>query len=182
MPLDLPGLLGLLGAVDGKLHRKIVLVAAGGTAMTLLKLKPSTVDIDFTGPYADIKEFNSIQKSIPHGFKVDTWADGMVFSQILPADYLKKSIPIRTRLKKIELRALHPIDLVVTKIGRLNDRDVQDIELCVRKFGLRKSQVARRRAKVKYVGNEIAYEINLHNALGTFFTKERLHKGTGQLK
>jgi hypothetical protein len=152
MPLDRSGLLGLLEEVDRKLDRKITLVAAGGTAMTLLNLKPSTVDIDFTGPYADIIEFNKIQRSIPHGFRIDTWTDGMVFSQILPPDYLKKSVPIRTRLKKIELTALHPLDLVVTKIGRLNDRDVQDIELCIKKFGLKKSQVASRAAKVEYVG------------------------------
>jgi hypothetical protein len=61
-------------------------------------------------------------------------------------------VPIRTRLKKIELTALHPLDLVVTKIGRLNDRDVQDIELCIKKFGLKKNQVASRAAKVEYVG------------------------------
>jgi hypothetical protein len=176
MPLDRSGLLGLLEEVDGKLNRKIILVAAGGTAMTLLNLKPSTLDIDFTGPYADIKEFNEIQKGIPHGFKVDTWADGMVFSQILPADYLKKSVPIRTRLKKIKLMALQPLDIVVTKIGRLNDRDVQDIELCVKKFGLKKSQIASRGVKVEHVGSEIAYKSNLQIALNTFFTEHKITK------
>ncbi len=180
MPLDRSRLLGLLQEVDRRLDRKIILVAAGGTAMTLLNLKPSTVDIDFTGPHTDIEEFNKIQKSVPHGFKVDTWTDGMVFSQILPADYLKKSVPIRTRLKKIELMVLHPLDLVVTKIGRLDDRDVQDIELCIKKFGLKKSQVASRGAKVEYVGSEIVYATNLQNVLNTFFTKE--HKVTKSKK
>jgi hypothetical protein len=63
MPLDRSGLLGLLEAVDDELTRKIKLVAAGGTAMTLLNLKPSTVDIDFAGPDGDIAEFNRVQKS-----------------------------------------------------------------------------------------------------------------------
>lgn len=51
MPLDKSGLLGLLSAVDSELNRKITLVAAGGTAMTLLDMEPSTLDIDFTGPH-----------------------------------------------------------------------------------------------------------------------------------
>lgn len=89
--LDRSGLLGLLEVVDNELTRKITLVAAGGTAMTLLNLKPSTIDIDFTGPRQDIAEFNKIQRSIPHGFKVDTWNDGMVFTQGLPGDYLKRA-------------------------------------------------------------------------------------------
>lgn len=118
MPLDRSGLMGLLTAVDGELEKRIVLVAAGGTAMTLLDLKPSTLDIDFTGPHDDIEEFNRIQKGIPHGFKIDTWTDGAVFSQFLPEDYLQKSVPVKTKLKRIDLRALHPVDIVATKIGR----------------------------------------------------------------
>lgn len=161
--------MGLLAAVDKELERKIVLVAAGGTAMTLLDIKPSTIDIDFTGPSDDIKEFNKIQKSIPHGFKVDTWTDGAVFSQMLPDDYLEKSIPVKTKLKKVQLRALHPVDIVVTKIGRLNERDLQDIEACIKKFGLQKGQIERRARKVQYVGNERVYELNLQHLLKHFF-------------
>ncbi len=97
MPLDKSGLLGLLEAVDDELTRKITLVAAGDTAMTLLDLKPSTIDIDFTGPREDTAEFNKVQRSIPHGFEVQTWTNGMVFSQQLPDDYLKNSIQIKTK-------------------------------------------------------------------------------------
>lgn len=38
MLLDKSGLMGLLEAVDAELERRITLVAAGGTAMTLLGL------------------------------------------------------------------------------------------------------------------------------------------------
>lgn len=106
MPLDKTKLLQFLEIVDKELNRRITLVAAGGTAMTLLDLKPSTIDIDFTAPRDDVREFNKTLKSIPHGFKIDCWEDGTVFSQILPADYLKKSIPIKTRMKNIQLKAL----------------------------------------------------------------------------
>lgn len=176
MPLDKSGLLGLLEAVDEELTRKITLVAAGGTAMTLLDLKPSTIDIDLTGPHEDIADFNRVQKSIPHGFEVQTWTNGMVFSQQLPDDYLKNSIPIKTKLKKTDLRALHPADIVVTKMGRLNERDMQDIESCIKKFGLKKIYIIRRAKMVQYAGNETVYETNLQYVLKRFFTtKSKKH-------
>jgi ABC-type phosphate transport system auxiliary subunit len=170
MPLDKSVLMGLLTAVDKELERKIILVAAGGTAMTLLDLKPSTIDIDFTGPHDDIQDFNRIQKSIPHGFKVDTWTDGAVFSQMLPGDYLDRSVPVKTTgLKKILLKALHPLDIVVSKIGRLNERDLQDIESCINKFKLERSQIEKRAHEVHYVGNEKVYELNVQHVLRRFF-------------
>jgi hypothetical protein len=171
MPLDKSGLIGLLEAVDAELRRKIMLVAAGGTAMTLLDLKPSTIDIDFTGPSDDIREFNLVQKKIAHGFKIDTWSDGAVFSQILPEDYLAKSIGISTKLRNIDLRVLHPMDIVVTKIGRLNERDLQDIEACIAKFGLKKSQIESRARTVQYAGNEEVYNTNLKVVLKSCFRK-----------
>jgi len=169
MPLDRSGLLGLLTAVDKELERKIILVAAGGTAMTLLDLKPSTIDIDFTGPNADIKEFNRIQKSLPHGFKVDTWTDGAVFSQVLPEDYVEKSIQVKTKLVNIQLKVLHPLDIVVTKLGRLNERDLQDIDSCIERFRLKKSQIEKRARAVRYAGNQKVYELNLRQVLKRFF-------------
>lgn len=98
--LDRTVLLDFLKVLEEYLTRKITLVAAGGTAMTLLNLKSSTIDIDFTGPADDIREFNRIQKKIPHGYKIDTYYDGAVFSQILPDDYLARSRKITTSLKK----------------------------------------------------------------------------------
>lgn len=85
--IDKTKLLAFLEIAGKELNGRITLVAAGGTAMTLLDIKPSTVDIDFTGPRADISEFEHALKNIPHGFKIDCWKDGMVFSQILPDDY-----------------------------------------------------------------------------------------------
>lgn len=104
-------LFDFLEIVGNELKRKITLVAVGGTAMTLLDVKPSTIDVDFTASSEDMQEFERTLKNVPHGFKLDTWKDGMVFSQILPADYLKKSIAIKSRMKKITLKALHPVDI-----------------------------------------------------------------------
>jgi hypothetical protein len=65
--------------LNDDLTKKITLVAAGGTAMTLLDLKPSTIDIDFTIPSSDIIEFEQVLKNNPPGYRVDRWTDG-VFS------------------------------------------------------------------------------------------------------
>lgn len=95
MSLNKKTVFEFLEEVDRELNRKITLVAVGGTAMTLLNVKPSTIDVDFTGPGDDIEEFKLALKNVPHGFKVDCWKDGMVFSQILPEDYVRKSITIK---------------------------------------------------------------------------------------
>jgi hypothetical protein len=47
MPCDKKVLFEFLEVINESLSKKITLVAAGGTAMTLLGLKPSTTDINF---------------------------------------------------------------------------------------------------------------------------------------
>jgi phosphorylcholine metabolism protein LicD len=169
MSLDNTTLLEFLGEVDKELRRKVVVVAAGGTAMTLLRAKASTIDVDFTISQEDYEEFVRALNAVPHGFKVDHYKDGAVFSQILPADYIIKSGSIITKMRNITLKALSPIDIIVTKIGRLNDRDKDDIAKCIQKFKITKSQITKRAAEVEYVGREENYEINLNHVLKNFF-------------
>lgn len=73
---------------------------------------------------------------------------------------MEKSVGI-ANFQHILLRALQPIDIVVTKIGRLDDRDVQDIEACIKKFNISRRQIEERAATVHYVGNEEIYRNNL---------------------
>jgi len=171
MSLDRRRLLDFLEILDDEIGKKIVVVAVGGTAMTLLNLKPSTVDVDFTVPSEDLAEFKKALQSVPHGFKIDAWPDGMVFSQMLPQDYLAKSIEIRT-MKKIQLRALQPVDIVVTKIGRLDSRDLQDIGTCIEKFKLTKKQIVSRAHLVQYAGRQEDYVANLQCVIDKFFCNE----------
>ena len=161
-------LLEFLELMGQELPRKIVLVAAGGTALTLLRVKRSTRDIDLTGPGEDIELFRQTLKIVPHGVKVDTWPDGQIFSQFLPSDYLKRSRKVK-QLQNIDLRALHPVDIVVTKIGRLDDRDKDDIRDCVRAFKIRRSAVARRASQLEYVGSMENFEYQVQYVLRHFF-------------
>jgi hypothetical protein len=172
MPCDKSALFDFLEVLNEDLTKKITLVAAGGTAMTLLDLKPSTIDIDFTIPSSDIIEFEQVLKNNPPGYKVDRWTDGCVFCQTLPNDYLEKSIKIR-ELSHISLRALQPVDIIVTKIGRLNDRDIQDIESCIKKCNISEAEIKERALLVlpTFVGPEENYLYHLDLVIERFFKK-----------
>lgn len=164
MQFDKKNLLEFLEEVNGYLEKSIDIIAAGGTAMTLLDIKSSTIDIDFIISSVDEKELRKALGAIPHGYRIDIFTDGMVFSQKLPADYSKKSILIK-RFGKIRLYALQPVDIIVTKIGRLNERDIQDIKDCIRKFRIKKEEIKKRAGTVEYVGKEENYKINLKYVL-----------------
>ncbi|NYZ76064.1 hypothetical protein H0N98_02325 [Candidatus Micrarchaeota archaeon] len=159
-------LLDLLEVVDKEFDRPIDITAVGGTAMTLLYLKSSTIDVDFDfRSDDDRKRFEKVLKGIPHGFRIDRFCGGFIFFQQLPADYFEKSISIPHRFRSIRLYALHPLDIVVSKIGRLDERDVEDIESCIKEYKLEKSQVKKRAKSVRYAGHEENYGINLQYVL-----------------
>ncbi|MGB9003867.1 MAG: DUF6036 family nucleotidyltransferase [Nitrosotalea sp.] len=169
MPLDNTKLLDFLGEIDKELKRKIVVVAAGGTAMTLLKTKPSTIDVDFTIPGKYFDDFKRAKDIVQPGFKVDLFHDGAVFINMLPEDYLKRSKLIKTRLKNIELRTLHPVDIIVTKISRLDERDEQDIKACITKFEIKKDEIVKRAKQMGYAGNDDVFQTNTQIVLRKFF-------------
>ena len=169
MSLDNTKLLDFLGEVDKELSHKIVVVAVGGTAMTLVKAKPSTIDIDFTIPGEFYDEFAKAKKIVNPGFRVDLFHDGAVFTTMLPEDYLKKSKLIRTSLKNLQLRTLDPVDIIITKIARLDKRDEQDIESCIKKFKIKKSQITKRAKEIGYAGNDKVFKGNLEIMLKKFF-------------
>jgi len=169
MSLNKQVLLDFLEELDKELECKITVVAVGGTAMTLHNAKESTIDVDFTIPAEDYAEFHRVLNLVPHGFKVDTWNNGMVFSQDLPDDYLKNSRPVRTKMKNMKLKTLDPLDIIVTKIGRLNERDKEDIATCIKKFKITKAQIKKRAKQVIYTGREENYEINLNHVMENFF-------------
>ena len=172
MPCDKRALFDFLAVLNQDLTKKITLIAAGGTAMTLLDLKTSTIDIDFTIPCSDRLEFEQVLKNNPSGYKIDRWTDGRVFCQTLPNDYLNKSIKIK-EFSHISLRALQPVDIIVTKIGRLDDRDIQDIESCIKKGNVSENEIRARALLVlpTFVGPEENYLHNLHWIIEKFFKK-----------
>ena len=76
--------------------------------MTLVNAKPFTTDVDFTIPGGDYDEFERANKIVQPGFRVDAFRDGAVFATALPGNCMDESMPIATKFKNIELRALDP--------------------------------------------------------------------------
>lgn len=153
--------------IDKRLKNKIDIIAVGGTAMTLLGLKSSTIDIDFCIKSKNKTEF---EKVLDRKFKVDVFVDGFIFSEQLPEDYLKKSKEI-LELKNISLKALSPVDIIITKSARLNARDEEDIAALAKYT--RKDELIKRFNKVvkTYVGKEEDYRQNFDYVLKRYFKK-----------
>jgi hypothetical protein len=72
-------------------------------------------------------------------------------------------------MRLIELRALNPVDIVVTKIGRLDKRYLEDIRDCITRCGLTRADIRNRAAQVRYVGNQEVYDASLEHVLTRFF-------------
>jgi hypothetical protein len=164
-------LIDFLKSVDrtAPIERVMTLVGAGDTALALLDLKAPTEHLDFIGSKMDIAELGRICATIHSKLQVHTWTDGMIFGHQLPEDYLKSSLPAAsTQLVRIDLRALHPLDIVVTKIERLSESDMRDIKLCIKNFNLGKNQISKRARALQKVGNESRFERNLDSVLALF--------------
>ena len=164
-------LIGWLEDIDKKLENKIILVAVGGTAMTLLGLKPSTRDIDFCMESKDINIFRKLAKN--GKFKVDLFQDGYIFSEQLPDDYLDKSTRLETNLANIELRTLSLIDIILTKAARYNERDEEDIGTIAKTIKIEKEELIKRFNQMKdtFAGREEDYEYHFNLILKRHFEK-----------
>lgn len=162
-------LLDWLKEIDKKLKSKITLVAAGGTAMTLSGLKPSTIDVDFCIESKNADMFKKIIKN--NKFKIDLFQDGYIFSEQLPDDYIEKSNKIEIDLKNIELRTLSPIDLIITKIARYNERDEEDIAHIFKSNKIEKKELEKRFKQIRdtFAGNIDDYNYHFDLVIKRYF-------------
>lgn len=84
-------LLDFLAVLDKEVSKEITLVAVGGTAMTLLDLKASTIDVDFTIPSKDKLAFDKALANLPHGFKMTYGKTGQFFLSFCPTIIWRKA-------------------------------------------------------------------------------------------
>ena len=140
---------------DRYLTRKTRIIAVGGTALTLLGKKASTRDIDlcFTEERGALSFIQSAKKMgyrsetpnklIGKGVIIDIFSNGYIFCVQLPEDYSEKAVKIRD-FHRIELYALAPMDLLITKAARFNDRDKEDITTIIRSYKIDEKQLVER--------------------------------------
>jgi hypothetical protein len=129
-------------------REKIRLIACGGTALTLLGYKPSTVDVDFLVPIEDeykrlvqFLEQAGYEQVSGHRWKksgetivFDLFVGNSVYTTALLDSPLEpgKNRKIR-EFKKIYLGVLNPIDLIITKLFRGHGVDFEDCRLLFEK-------------------------------------------------
>ncbi|PIN69078.1 hypothetical protein COV93_06865 [Candidatus Woesearchaeota archaeon CG11_big_fil_rev_8_21_14_0_20_43_8] len=165
-------LLDWLRKIDQKLKQHITLVAVGGTAMTLRNMKESTRDVDFCLSSDQADSFQELTKDSP--FHVDIFVDGFIFSEQLPTDFVEKAIVMDVNLENIELRALSPIDIILTKAARYNERDEEDIATISKRCKLDKEDILSRFEEIKdtYSGREEDYEYHINLIVKRYFAED----------
>lgn len=132
-------LLKLLRDIDSYLKEKIYLIAVGGTSLTLLDIKDSTLDIDLNLPREkDSKAirrlfmelgFEKISESkwiSPNNLIIDLYDRDYIFCVQLIKDSIHNSKLIQ-EYKHITLKTLNLYDIIITKLARAEGKDIDDI-------------------------------------------------------
>ena len=169
MEIKADRLFKFLAEVDVELKKEIELNAVGGTALTLLGLKTSTIDIDFDMSDDDKIYFKKVLELLPHGFKIDIFTEGYIFCQQLPKDYLEMRKMINSNLKKIRLYTISPLDIAASKISRLNDRDIEDIGSVINKCKIKMEDLINRSNEIMHAGSEDIPKKNLEIIIQKFY-------------
>ncbi len=133
-------LLTILRVWDGFLKKRVHLVACGGTAMTLLGIKESTVDIDFLIPeddeYIDLvymldetgyKKIYSTRWASKDKFIFDLYPGNIIYmTELLESPLEEGNSTVLHEFKHISLRVLNDYDLIISKIFRCDLVDKED--------------------------------------------------------
>jgi len=139
--LDKNWLLDILGEWNHFLKRKVHLIACGGTAMTLLGVKPSTKDVDFMSP--KVREYDYLTKQLKAlGYKQATgsgWKrDGEDFlfdifrgnrihtTELLDSPLDEGRHSILMEFSHLYIGILNDYDLISSKLMRGTSVDFED--------------------------------------------------------
>ena len=132
-------LLAMIKDISNYTDKQLDFYALGGTALTLLNIKTSTLDVDINIPqeqYATTKQlftnigFKQLATNrwlTQEGFAFDLFYDENILGTQLLPDSLQKAKHLHT-YNTIHLYALHPYDIIISKLARGDDRDFQDIQ------------------------------------------------------
>ncbi|MBI3033776.1 hypothetical protein HYY72_01315 [Candidatus Woesearchaeota archaeon] len=132
-------LFDLLDSISKYFERKVKMYALGGTALTILGIKPSTVDIDINADVKDhtyifqifeqigFKKLGGIRWQTQEGLSFDLFSDCNIMGTHLLDDALTKSKFIKS-FGNIELYTFSFNDIIISKLARGDGRDFQDIK------------------------------------------------------
>lgn len=144
--LDKETLFNRLSAWDGFLKKKVRLIACGGTALTLMYIKPSTKDVDLLVP--DVNEYRYLIRTLEQlGYKSASgsgWArdDGFIFdlfpgkrvhsTELLDSPLNKGNNTLVKEFSHIYLGVLNHYDILISKLFRGSSADIEDCLLLVK--------------------------------------------------
>jgi len=139
--LDKDRLLDILGEWNRFLKRKVHLIACGGTAMTLLGVKPSTKDVDFIAP--EVREHDYLTKQLKmlgykqatgfgwkrdgEGFQFDIFRGNRIHTTDLQNSPLEEGRhSILMEFSHLYIGILNDYDLISSKLMRGTRVDFED--------------------------------------------------------
>ena len=139
--LDKNWLLDILGEWNHFLKRKVHLIACGGTAMTLLGVKPSTKDVDFMAP--KVKEYDYLIKQLRElgykpaagsgwkregeDFQFDIFRGNYIHTtELLSSPLAKGRHSILMEFSHLYIGILNDYDLIASKLMRGIPVDFED--------------------------------------------------------
>ena len=144
--IDRQELLNTIRGWDSFLKRKVRLIACGGTALTLLGVKPSTKDIDLIVP--DLNEYKYLISNLEElGYKSVTgsgWSrdEGFIFdffkgkmvhtTELLESPLDNRNHILIEELNHVYLGVLNCYDLIISKLFRGSGVDFEDCLILVR--------------------------------------------------
>ncbi|MBL6979480.1 MAG: hypothetical protein ISR61_11060, partial [Desulfobacteraceae bacterium] len=146
-------LLDIMGEWNRFLRRKVQLIACGGTAMTLIGVKPSTKDVDFLVPMA--REYAYLTKQLKdlgykqitgsgwqrdgENFRFDLFQDNRIHTTELLVNPLEKGRhSILKEFSYLYIGILNHYDLISSKLMRGTTVDFED---CLRLVEHRQEEI-----------------------------------------
>ena len=139
----------LLGSISGFVDKKVRMYTLGGTALTILGVKNSTLDIDIN--IESEKEYKyvcnlfekigfersgDIRWINQEGLAFDLFHSSSILGTDLLDDCLKKSRYIKS-FGNIELYTLSLYDITISKLARGDPRDFDDIKSIIKKIDIK---------------------------------------------
>lgn len=145
--LDKQTLLDVLGLWNGFFRRKIHLIACGGTALTLMDIKPSTKDVDFIVPVEPeyrylirtLKDLDYRQKTGSgwqkkgEPFIFDLFAGKHIHTtELLQSPLEADNHTLFKEFSQLYIGILNPYDLIASKLFRGTGVDFEDCLMLVK--------------------------------------------------
>ena len=122
---------------------KFVLIAVGGTSLTLRNIKSSTKDVDLMVDGIELSKVKTHLRQVckKNKCKIDIWQSPHIFSTTLLENFTSDLYP--RKYKHFDVKIVNLVDNAVAKLSRFNEADREDIDGIIR-FGVNPTQIVHR--------------------------------------